>query len=75
MVRVLLAAKAAVNTQTKVSFVAVFYTCCYNVFMYAIQSGNTPLWIASFNGDQEYVELLINAGANVDVQKEVSVST
>ncbi len=39
-----------------------------------VQLGRSPLWSASFNGHLKCVELLIDAGANVDVQKEVSVS-
>lgn len=38
-----------------------------------VQSGVTPLWAASFNGHQKCVELLINAEANVDMQKKVKV--
>ncbi len=37
--------------------------------------GETPLWLASICGHQKCVELLINAGANVDVPNEVSVSS
>ncbi len=41
-----------------------------------MQAGQTPLYIASFNGHQKCTELLINAGANVDVTtEEVSVSS
>ena len=36
------------------------------------QSGQSPLWIASFNGHQKCVGLLIDAGANVDIQNKVS---
>ena len=40
-----------------------------------VQSGQSPLWSASFYGHLKCVELLINAaGANVDMQDEVSVS-
>ena len=41
-----------------------------------VQSGVSPLWIASFEGHLKCVELLIDAGANVDMQEEeVSVSS
>ncbi len=43
--------------------------------MHYIQSGQTPLWSASLSGHQKCVELLIVAGANVDMQCEVSVSS
>ena len=33
------------------------------------------MWVASFDGHQKCVNLLIEAGANVDVPKEVSVTT
>ncbi len=36
-----------------------------------MQLGQTPLWAASFYGHQKCVELLIDAGANVDVQEKV----
>ena len=39
-----------------------------------VQSGQSPPWAASFYGHLKCVELLINAGANVDMQDEVSVS-
>ena len=40
-----------------------------------IQSGQSPLWVACFHGHQQCMELLIDAGANVDVPREVSVSS
>ncbi len=40
-----------------------------------VQWGGSPLWSASFNDHLKCVELLIDAGAQVDVQKEVSVSS
>ncbi len=39
-----------------------------------MQSGQTPLWSASFDGHNKCVELLIDAGANVDIPDEVSVA-
>ena len=38
-------------------------------------SADSPLsaWSASFKGNQKCVELLINAGANIDGQEKVSV--
>ena len=39
------------------------------------QNGCTALWQASFDGHHKVVDLLTNAGAVVDVQDEVLVST
>ena len=73
---VLLAAKAAVNTQNKVSFVVQTLSTQHIVFVSLyVQSGGSPLWTASFKGYQKCVELLINAGSIVDMQNEVSVSS
>ena len=47
----------------------------FTLFSSYVQSGATPLWTASFSGHQKCMELLIDAGANVDVPKEVSVSS
>ena len=41
---------------------------------YSLQYGQTPVWTASFNGHQKCVHLHIEAGANVDVPREVSVA-
>ncbi len=46
----------------------------YIVFLH-VQLGQTPLWTASVSGHQKCMELLINAGANVDIPNEVSVSS
>ncbi len=39
----------------------------------SVQDGAFPLYIASFSGHQKCVQLLLEAGAIVDVQNEVSV--
>ncbi len=44
------------------------------VYIDFVQEGATPLWTASFYGHHKCMELLIDAGANVDVLEEVSVS-
>ena len=44
-------------------------------FILHTQHGESPLYAASFNGHQKCVHLLIEAGANVDVPKEVSVTS
>ncbi len=38
-----------------------------------LQSGESPLYLSSFYGHQKCVQLLLEAGAIVDVQEEVSV--
>ncbi len=79
IVRALLAAKATVNIQRKVGFVVQTYFpqhAVYIVFLLYVQPGQTPLWTASFSGYQKCMELLIDAGANVDIpNEEVSVSS
>ena len=47
----------------------------YITIFLSLQSGESPLWLASFNGHQKCVFLLIEAGANVDVPKRVSVTS
>ena len=42
--------------------------------MYVLQGGKSPLWTASFYGHLKCVELLLEGGASVDVQEEVSVT-
>ena len=39
-----------------------------------LQTGDSPLLTASFNGHLKCVELLLESGASVDVQNEVSVT-
>ena len=77
IVRVLLAAKATVNTQNKVGLVVQTHFSQHAVYILSsyVQSGETPLWGASFYGHQKCMELLIDAGANIDVPREVSVSS
>ena len=61
---------------TVVSFVVHFsHNMLFTLFSSYVQSGGTPLWVASFSGHQKCMELLIDAGANVDVPEEVSVSS
>ncbi len=38
-----------------------------------VQRGETPLWTTSFDGHNKCMELLIDAGANVDIPNVVSV--
>ncbi len=40
---------------------------------FTLQWRQSPLYVASFNGHQKCVQLLLEAGAIVDVQEEVSV--
>ena len=77
MVRVLLAAKASVNTQNKVSFVVQTLSSQHAVIIVSHykQWGESPLWASSFHGHQKCVELLVNAGAIVDMQVKVSASS
>ncbi len=75
MVRVLLAARATFNTQDKVSIDRLHAAQhAYHTVHIQIQFGNSPLWSAILKGHQKCMLLLVNAGANVDVQQNVSVS-
>ena len=61
---------------TVVSFVVhISHNMLFTSFSSYVQLGATPLYAASFNGHQKCMELLIEAGANVDVPNEVSVSS
>ena len=53
-------------------FIIPFY---YNVLciLYCIQYGNTALYKACFRGDHNTVDLLIKAGANIDIANNVSL--
>ncbi len=75
VVRVLLAAKVTVNTQDKVGFVVqtISHNMLFTLFSSYVQSGETSLYAASFYGHQKCLELLIDAGANINVPEEVSV--
>ncbi len=50
------------------------YRCIYIVLCHVLQTGQSPLWVASFYGHLKCVELLLGGGANVDVQNVVSVT-
>ena len=47
----------------------------FTLFSSYVQSGVTPLLVASFYGHQKCMELLIDAGANVDLPTEVRISS
>ncbi len=46
----------------------------FYVVMYVLQEGESPLWVASFYNHLNCVQLLLEGGASVDVQKGVSVT-
>ncbi len=75
VVRVLLAAKATVNTQTEVGFVVQTHFPLFTLFSSYVQWGETPLYFASLCGHQKCMEVLIDAGGRVNVPTEVSVSS
>ena len=73
MVRALIEAGATVDTQDKVSQIVYARMCILLLTLcYHSQFGQTPLYLASFCGHQKSVELLNQAGANVDIPEEVS---
>ena len=49
------------------------YYVCSPAHPHSVQNGASPLYTASFSGHQKCVQLLLEAGAIVDVQNEVSV--
>ena len=44
----------------------------YYLTQHDIQDGRTALCIASFNGHDQIVRTLVNAGARIDTQRKVS---
>ena len=46
-----------------------------HLILYVQLDQESPLWVASFDGHHKCVHLLIEAGANVDVPKRVSVTS
>ena len=40
-----------------------------------LQNGSTPIFVASQNGHIQVVEILLNNGANPNIQKEVLLSS
>ena len=72
VVRALIEAGATVDTQDKVSQIGCVYIILLTMSCHS-QYGQTPLYLASSHGHQNYVELLIQTGANVDVPRQVSI--
>ena len=58
-----------------ISIVNASHVSKHVVHVLHVQWGQSPLWFASLYGHLKCVELLIDAGAQVDVQEEVSVSS
>ena len=88
VVRILLSSKANVNTQSKVSHRSVsshvsmynyfhgILSCCTQFYSVCncVQKGVTPLLMASSRGRQKCAELLIEAGADVDMPDKVRLT-
>jgi ankyrin repeat protein len=47
------------------------YPCIVNLFLLHVQDGTSPLYIAAQSGHVEAINVLIKAGAQVNLQKEV----
>ena len=74
VVRALIQAGATVNTQNKVSEIICIKSFLQFILTY-LQWGETALLTASFKGHWKCVQLLVDAEANVDVPKEVNVTS
>ena len=44
------------------------------MYVHVLQAGYTPLHVAAFNGHNKAIDILIAAGATVDVKNDVSWS-
>ena len=47
-------------------------SCFSLIIIFRVQDGETPIMVASDNGHEEIVRLLISAGGNVNVQNQVA---
>ena len=68
----ILACKVEVNIHDQVNFVLITCELFDTEQVYYIQSGLSPLWLASRNGHIDIAKMLLQEGAEVDSKDEVS---
>lgn len=68
---ILLKCGAQIDIQAKVILTIVLYVIVFVEGVFYPQSGHSALWHSSFRGNAELIKLLIEHGAQVDLQTNV----